>query len=71
MSILILVCALSLTAPECQRNTALHEIRTEIAVPDLAGCMRHGMLFAAESGLVTPGTFPKVYCAMPGNRPVG
>lgn len=71
MSILILICSLSLSHAECQKSTALHEIRTEIAVPDLVGCMRQGVLYAAESGLVTKGTFPKVYCAMPGNRPVG
>lgn len=29
---------------------------------DLSGCMRHGMLYAAESHLVTAGMYPKVFC---------
>ena len=37
--------------------------------PDsLGGCMRHGMLYASSSGLVTAGSYPKIFCS---NRPAG
>ena len=29
----------------------------------MAGCMRHGMLYAAESRLVTEGSYAKVFCS--------
>jgi len=68
MDILILICALTVSAPDCQKKTAIHEMHTEIATPDLVNCQRHGILYAAESGLVTAGTYPKIVCAF-GPRP--
>ena len=30
--------------------------------PSLSGCLGEGLMYAAQSRLVTPGTYPKVVC---------
>jgi hypothetical protein len=34
---------------------------------DVSGCLREGLLFAAQSGLVPPDAYPKIVCI--GQRP--
>jgi hypothetical protein len=62
MEILILVCALGVAAPDCQHDTAIHVFYAPVPEPHHAGCLREGLLHAAGSDLVAPGTYPKVVC---------
>jgi hypothetical protein len=62
MEIFILVCALSVAAPDCQKATSQHVFYAPPIDGSMVGCMREGMLYAAESNLVTPGHYPKVFC---------
>ena len=67
MNVLILVCALAVSAPDCQKETSIHSFYAPDAQADMSGCFRHGMLFAAESNLVGPANYAKVVC-VPANR---
>jgi hypothetical protein len=62
MKILILVCALTTAAPNCQKNTAIDVFYAPPSSEGMAGCTRQGMLYAAESGLVRPDNYVKVVC---------
>lgn len=68
MSILILVCAISLSQADCRKDTAQHVFHAPPADGGMVNCMREGMLYAANSHLVTPGTYAKVACRAPGAR---
>ena len=67
MEVLILVCALSVPASDCRNENAEHVLRApamaNAAAP--ATCMREGMLYAAQSGLVGAETYVKVVCRKP------
>ncbi|MGH6925859.1 MAG: hypothetical protein ACRED5_19205 [Propylenella sp.] len=65
MTILILVCALSTAAPDCQRNNAIHSFYAPGPQLSFTGCLREGTLYAAQSRLVTEGTYFKVFCIPP------
>ena len=52
-------------APDCQPATAIDSFRTPGPRTDFAGCQREGVLYAAASGLVLAGTYPKVVCIAP------
>jgi hypothetical protein len=62
MDILVLVCALGVAAPDCQPETSIDNFHAPGSQADFAGCLREGMLYAATSGLVTEGTYPKIVC---------
>ena len=62
MTILVLVCAMSVSAPDCERSTAIHSFYAPDPQPNLIGCLREGMMFAAQSGLIEQGTYSKVFC---------
>jgi hypothetical protein len=62
MNILILVCALATSAPDCQKNTAIDMFYAPPEASDMSGCARQGLMFAAESRLVKPGNYAKVVC---------
>lgn len=66
MEALVLVCALAVSAPECRPETALRSFYAPGSATDIAGCLREGMLFAAESELVVAGSYPKIVCNPPG-----
>jgi hypothetical protein len=66
MEILILVCALGVAAPDCQRETSIHSFHAPEVRAGMSGCLREGLLFAAQSELVQPGTYPKVVCISAG-----
>jgi hypothetical protein len=68
MEILILVCALATAAPDCQKDSAIHVFYAPPSPDSSAGCLRQGLLFAAQSRLVKPGTYAKVGCRY--GRPV-
>jgi len=71
MGILILVCAAALSQAECRNDTALHVFHAPPVEGGLVNCMREGMLYAANSRLVTPGTYMKIACRAPGARTAG
>jgi hypothetical protein len=62
MEILVLVCALTVSAPNCQAETSLHRFFVSDPQSNHAGCPREGLMYAAQSGLVAKGTYPKVVC---------
>jgi hypothetical protein len=62
MDVLILVCALTVAAPHCQSDSATDSFRAPEPQSSLAGCLREGLMYAAQSRLVGPGTYPKVVC---------
>jgi hypothetical protein len=67
MDVLILVCALAVSAPDCNKDTAEHVLRgpsVAQAAPPMT-CMMEGMNFAAQSGLVGSDRYAKVVCSKP------
>jgi hypothetical protein len=68
MDILVLVCALGVAASDCQPETSVDTFHGPGPQANLAGCMREGLLFAAQSGLVVKGTYPKIACIPPEAR---
>ena len=61
-AIAIAVCLLDVNFHECDQVSA----RAWIVPPDqaasLSGCMMTGMQYAASSGIVTQGSYAKVFC---------
>jgi len=66
-AIMILVCSLSLTPKECQKDTATQVIHAPDEQDSLTSCMLYAIRYAAESNLVTDGYYPKVFCIPPTN----
>jgi hypothetical protein len=66
MDVLILVCALTVSAPDCQVEASDRSFYAPAPASDLAGCLRQGMMYAAASGMVPAGTYPKIVCIPPG-----
>ena len=66
-TVAIAVCLSGMPITECQQPTAVSWIVAPEHPTSIAGCMRHGMLYAAESHLVTEGSYAKVFCS-PGER---
>ena len=62
MNALILICALSVSARDCQKATAVDVFYAPESQENLTGCLTHGMLYATQSGLVESGTYTKVVC---------
>jgi hypothetical protein len=65
MNILILVCAITVAAPDCQKDTAIDIFYAPPPADEslsFSGCARQGMLYAAESRLVRQGNYAKVVC---------
>jgi hypothetical protein len=65
MEVLVLVCAAAVAAPDCQLDTAIHKFYVPGPQAGLAGCLREGMMYAAQSGLVGEDSYPKVVCVPP------
>jgi hypothetical protein len=65
MTILILICASSVAASDCQRDAAIHSFYAPSPQLSFTGCLREGALYAAQSRLVTEGTYFKVFCIPP------
>jgi hypothetical protein len=62
MDILILVCVLSVAAPDCQKATAQHIFHAPPSEGSMVGCMREGLMYAAQSRLLRPGSYAKIFC---------
>lgn len=58
----ILICLESTPMQECTQATSVALIVSTESQSSQMGCMRHGMLYAAASHLVTPGSYPKIFC---------
>jgi hypothetical protein len=71
MEVLILVCALGVSAPDCQKGSSIAQFYAPDPQESLSGCMRHGMLYAAQSRLVTPGTYSKIVCVPHSRKAIG
>lgn len=61
-TVAIAVCLSATPVPQCQQPTAVSWIIAPEHPASLSGCMRHGMLYAAESNLVSKGSYAKVFC---------
>jgi hypothetical protein len=73
----LLVCSLSTSVPQCSQDEAIAVFFGPSEYNQLYQCMFEGQAYAAESGLVTKGTYLKVVCgerakilARFGKRPV-
>ena len=64
MEILILVCAISVAAPNCQKTTAEDVFYAPPGDGSMVNCAREGLMYAAQSNLVKPGSYAKIYCQM-------
>ena len=61
--VIVVICVLSTPKPACQvAGEHLAVLYPETEVAGSAQCMQFGMFYAAESGLVQPGTYPKIFC---------
>jgi hypothetical protein len=65
MDVLVLVCLASVAAADCQAKTAVASVYAPNPASGYSACMRTGMLYAAQSRLVTAGTYPKIMCVPP------
>ena len=63
-TVAIAVCLSATPAPECHEPTAVAWIIAPENPTSPSGCMMHGMLYAAGSKLVTPGSYAKVFCSV-------
>ena len=61
-TVAIAICLSATPIPECQEPTAVSWVIAPEHPTSIVGCMRHGMLYAAESHLVTEGSYAKVFC---------
>jgi hypothetical protein len=68
MDVLVLVCALTVAAPDCQAEASVHAFYAPAPQLDFVGCLREGMMYAAQSGLVAAGTYSKIVCIPPEAR---
>jgi hypothetical protein len=51
MDILVLVCALTVTAQDCQPETSIDRFYVGLPMSDPEGCLRSGMLYAESDDL--------------------
>jgi hypothetical protein len=65
MDVLVLVCAMAVPAPDCRAEATVHSFYAPAPASDLAGCLRQGTMYAAQSGLVSEETYPKIVCIPP------
>ena len=67
-AIFIAICTSMTPAQDCDRNSALHWMNGPASdqahglFAGLSACQVIGMQYAAESRLVTPGTYGKIFC---------
>ena len=61
-SVFIAICLAATPHPACQKDNSTMWVQAPEDAPGLAACQRLGMLYIAESRLVGPGVYPKVFC---------
>ena len=62
-TVAIAICLSATPVTECRELTAVSWIVAPEQPSSIPGCMRHGMLYAASSNLVTAGSYAKVFCS--------
>ncbi len=62
MDIVILVCAIAISAGDCTSESATHVLRAPVMAVGHGGCMMQAMAYAAQSNTVGEGYYPKVLC---------
>ncbi|MFO1091543.1 MAG: hypothetical protein U1E46_18360 [Hyphomicrobiales bacterium] len=65
LSVLILVCATSISASECTKANATQVLYAPEPADNAAGCLMGGMFYAAQSNTVVKGYYPKIICQPP------
>jgi len=66
VDIVILVCAIAISAGDCTLKSATHVLRAPVMAAGDSGCMMQAMAFAAQSNTVDDGYYPKVLCVRTG-----
>ena len=62
-TVAIAVCLSATPMPNCSEATSVAWIVAPERPASMIGCMRHGLLYAAESHLITEGSYGKVFCS--------
>ena len=62
----VAICLAATPVQECQKETALDWIVAPERHESMSGCFQHGVHYAAQSRLVKPDTYPKIFCRSPG-----
>jgi hypothetical protein len=63
-TVAIAVCLSTTPAPNCHKPTSVAWIVAPESPASASGCMMHGVLYAASSNLVTPGSYAKIFCSV-------
>jgi hypothetical protein len=69
-TVAIAVCLSATPMQNCSEATSVAWIVAPEHPGSMVGCIRHGMLYAAESNLVSDGSYAKIFCSsgMAGGR---
>jgi hypothetical protein len=62
-TVAIAVCLSATPITECHEPTAVAWLVAPERPDSPTGCMTHGMLYAASSNLVSPGSYAKIFCS--------
>ncbi len=62
-TVAIAVCLSATPMQNCGETTSVAWIVAPEHPGSIVGCMRHGMLYAAESHLVSNGSYAKIFCS--------
>ena len=62
-TVAIAVCLSATPIQNCSEGTSVAWVVAPEHPGSVDGCMRHGMLYAVESHLVTEGSYAKVFCS--------
>jgi hypothetical protein len=62
-TVAIAVCLSATPMQNCGETTSVAWIVAPEHPESIVGCMRHGMLYAAESHLVSDGSYAKIFCS--------
>ena len=68
-SVFVAICLAGMSPDKCDRRTAVDWIPAPEPAQGLGMCAILGLEFAAESHLVTRGTYPKIFCSVGGGGP--
>ena len=62
-TVAIAVCLTATPMQNCGETTSVAWIVAPEHPQSMVGCLRHGMLYAAESHLVSDGSYAKIFCS--------
>lgn len=61
-TVFIAICLSAVPVQQCSEATATAWVIAPEHPRALDGCLRHGMLYTADSHLAAPGSYAKVFC---------